>query len=87
MEKKKGKMQTKKKGWKLPDDVWVQTDPGRKPSSWKTGPHPRICKQHKFIDEDAGEVKNLLWPSQQHCPAVLNPNPLDWLRIYSTVPS
>lgn len=39
-----GKIQTKEKGHKLPNEVWVQRDPGRKPSSSKPGPHPRICK-------------------------------------------
>lgn len=51
------------KGFKLLVEVWVQIDPGRKPSSWKPG--PRICKQHKSIDEDAKDMKNQPWPSKQ----------------------
>ena len=40
-EREKQEAWTREKECKLPGEVWVQTDPGRKPSSWEPG--PGIC--------------------------------------------
>lgn len=66
---RKGERKEQRNVPKLLDEVWVQADPGRKPSSWKPG--PRMCKQHKSIDEGAEDTKNQPWPSTQDCTALL----------------
>lgn len=64
---------------KLLNEVWVQADAGRKPSSWKPG--PGICKQHKAIDEDAGDMKNPNRPALRCGPELNLPDPEDWLEL------